>query len=146
MQCTTEHLEKAIRIAVNAHYGQKDKGGEPYIFHPLRVMDACCSVDAKIVAILHDVVEDTDVEIDTIRAEFPTQIAEALKLLTHMPDIAYMDYIKKIKENAISREVKMADLKDNSNVSRLTDITDKDIERLKKYNAALKLLNTQEDE
>lgn len=104
MQCTAEHLEKAIRIAVNAHYGQKDKGGEPYIFHPLRVMDACCSLEAKIVAILHDVVEDTDVGMDTIRAEFPTQIAEALKLLTHMPDIAYMDYIKKINENAISRE------------------------------------------
>lgn len=140
MQCSTKHLEKAIRIAVNAHYGQNDKGGEPYIFHPLRVMDACRSLEAKIVAILHDVVEDTDVEMESLALEFPTKIIDALKLLTHRPDVAYLDYIEKIKENPISREVKIEDLKDNSNTSRLTHITDEDVERLKKYDIALKRL------
>lgn len=145
MKCTTEHLEKAIRIAVNAHYGQKDKGDEPYIFHPLRVMDACHSLGAKIVAILHDVIEDTDVGMDAIIAGFPAKIVEALVLLTHMPDVAYMDYIMAIKENPIAREVKIADLKDNSSIYRLKELTDKDIERLTKYYQALKLLCTEED-
>lgn len=140
MKCTSGHLEKAIRIAVNAHYEQKDKGGKPYIFHPLRVMDNCASLETKIVAILHDVVEDTDVEMESLALEFPSKIIEALKLLTHRADVAYMDYIEKIKENPISREVKIADLKDNSNTSRLIDMTNKDVERLKKYNAALKRL------
>ena len=140
MQCTTKHLEKAIHIAVNTHYNQKDKGGEPYIFHPLRVMDACASLEARIVAILHDVVEDTDITIEMLRQEFPPQIIEALKLLTHNPDVPYMDYVASIKTNSIAREVKIADLTDNSNVSRLSMITNKAIERLKKYNVALKIL------
>ena len=140
MQCTTKHLEKAIHIAVNTHYNQKDKGGEPYIFHPLRVMDACASLEARIVAILHDVVEDTDITIEMLRQEFPPQIIEALKLLTHNPDVPYMDYVASIKKNTIAREVKIANLTDNSNVSRLSMITNKAIERLKKYNVALKIL------
>lgn len=146
MQCTTKHLEKAIHMAVNAHYNQKDKGGEPYIFHPLRVMDACASLEEKIVAILHDVVEDTDITIEMLRQEFPPQIIEALKLLTHNPDVPYMDYVASIKKNTIAREVKIADLTDNSNVYRLKEFTDKDIQRLTKYYEALKLLNTREDE
>lgn len=140
MQCTTKHLEKAIHIAVNTHYNQKDKGGEPYIFHPLRVMDACASLEARIVAILHDVVEDTDITIEMLRQEFPPQIIEALKLLIHNPDVPYMDYVASIKTNSIAREVKIADLRDNSKISRLSMITNKAIERLKKYNVALKIL------
>lgn len=139
MKCTPQHLEKAIRIAVNAHYGQKDKGGDPYIFHPFRVMNACSSLEAKIVAILHDVVEDTDIEMDFISAEFPIEIVDALKLLTHTPEVDYMDYVQGTKNNPIAREVKIADLKDNYNVSRIMNMTDKDIERLKKYIAALKI-------
>lgn len=139
MKCTPQHLEKAIRIAVNAHYGQKDKGGDPYIFHPFRVMNACSSLEAKIVAVLHDVVEDTDIEMDFISAEFPIEIVDALKLLTHTPEVDYMDYVQGTKNNPIAREVKIADLKDNCNVSRIMNMTDKDIERLKKYIAALKI-------
>lgn len=139
MKCTPQHLEKAIRIAVNAHYGQKDKGGDPYIFHPFRVMNACSSLEAKIVAVLHDVVEDTDIEMDFISAEFPIEILDALKLLTHTPEVDYMDYVQGTKNNPIAREVKIADLKDNYNVSRIMNMTDKDIERLKKYIAALKI-------
>ncbi len=139
MKCTPQHLEKAIRIAVNAHYGQKDKGGDPYIFHPFRVMNACSSLEAKIVAVLHDVVEDTDIEMDFISAEFPIEIVDALKLLTHTPEVDYMDYVQGTKNNPIAREVKIADLKDNYNVSRIMNMTDKDIERLKKYIAALKI-------
>ena len=140
MQCTTKHLEKAIHIAVNTHYKQTDKGGEPYIFHPLRVMDACASLEARIVAILHDVVEDTDITIEMLRQEFPPQIIEALKLLIHNPDVPYMDYVASIKTNSIAREVKIADLRDNSKISRLSMITNKAIERLKKYNVDLKIL------
>ncbi len=139
MKCTPQHLGKAIRIAVNAHYGQKDKGGDPYIFHPFRVMNACSSLEAKIVAVLHDVVEDTDIEMDFISAEFPIEIVDALKLLTHTPEVDYMDYVQGTKNNPIAREVKIADLKDNCNVSRIMNMTNKDIERLKKYIAALKI-------
>lgn len=142
---TTKHLEKALQIAINAHYGQEDKAGEPYIFHPLRVMNRCHSLEAKVVAILHDVAEDTNVSIKDISKEsFPSFIIEAVSLLYHNKDTDYFDYIRKLADNPLAKEVKLADLKDNSDASRMKKIKKKEIERLKKYNKALKLL-TQND-
>lgn len=144
MKCTSADLEKAIYIAVNAHLGQRDKADEPYIFHPLRVMNSCSSLEAKIVAILHDVIEDTDVSIETIEQAFPPQIVDALRLLTHRADTPYMEYVEAIACNQLAREIKIADLRDNSNIARLDAIHDKDVERFRKYNEALKLLEGKE--
>ena len=94
-----------------------------------------------IAALLHDVVEDTDITLDDLAKEFPKEVIDALKLLTHQRSIPYMDYVAKIKTNDIAKAVKIADLKHNSDLTRLDCITDKDLERIKKYQEALELLN-----
>ncbi|EGK00609.1 MULTISPECIES: hypothetical protein [Dysgonomonas] len=134
-------LEIAIRIAVNAHYGQTDKGGKPYIFHPLRVMNSVNTIEAKIVAVLHDILEDTDITVDDLMAEaIPEELINQLLILAHSPDIEYNTYIEHIAKFPIATTVKLADLKDNMDTSRLPEITDKDIQRLKKYQASYSFL------
>ena len=93
-----------------------------------------------IAALLHDVVEDSDLTFDDLSKEFPKEMIEALKLLTHQKGVPYMDYIAKIKTNDIAKAVKIADLRHNSDLTRLENITDKDFERVKKYQKALKFL------
>jgi len=130
-------LEKAIRIAVNAHYRQTDKGGKPYIFHPLRVMNSVNTMEEKIVAVLHDILEDTDITVDDLKTEaIPEELINQLLILAHSPDIEYNTYIERIARSPIATTVKLADLKDNMDISRLPEITDKDIQRLKKYRAS----------
>ncbi len=127
-------LEKAILIAVNAHMGQKDKTGSPYILHPLRVMQSVDTTEAKIVAVLHDVVEDTDVTFDDLtEANIPKHLVITLRLLTHNENLSYEEYIEKLAENPLAVKVKLADMKDNMDLSRLRKVTDEDIERMKKY-------------
>lgn len=134
-------LEKAIQIAVNAHIGQTDKAGKPYIFHPLRVMQSCVTIDEKIVAILHDTIEDTDVSADTLtQEEFPQYIIDAVIALSKQSNESYEDFLKRISSNSLAITVKIQDIKDNMDVSRLSKITDKDTERLNKYIAALHYL------
>jgi len=127
-------LEKAILIAVNAHMGQKDKSGSPYILHPLRVMQNVDTTEAKIVAVLHDVVENTDVTFDDlIEANIPKHLVITLRLLTHNENLSYEEYIEKLAENPLAVKVKLADMKDNMDLSRLRKVADEEIERMKKY-------------
>ena len=133
------NLGLAIKIASDAHLGQLDKGGNPYILHPLWVMHKIRHLGVKymIVAILHDVLEDTSVTIeDLIAYGFNFEIIEALKLLTHDPSVPYMTYIEKIALNDIARQVKLRDLEHNSKITRLKGLRDKDFERLVKYQKA----------
>jgi (p)ppGpp synthase/HD superfamily hydrolase len=133
-------LETALKIAVEAHFGQKDKGGRPYIFHPLRVA-ARCSGKAKVAALLHDTVEDTSVTFEQLaELGIDGEILAAVRLLTHDKSIPYFDYVRKVKENPIAREVKLSDLMDNMDLKRLKILTDEDIRRLEKYHEAYTIL------
>lgn len=127
-------LERALQIAVHAHAGQKDKSGEAYIFHPIRVMARCTSRDAQIVALLHDTVEDTDLTIDQLRAEgFPENILQTLQLVTHDDGVPYDAYIDALLHDPVAVEVKIADLEDNSDIRRLHEIGPNEVQRLQKY-------------
>lgn len=113
-------LEKAIEIAARAHAGVPDKNGQPYILHPIRVMLGVEGETARIVAILHDVVEDTDVTFEDIAAEgFSEEIVAALKLVTHQSGQAYADYVIACQANQTAKQVKLSDLRDNSQLNRM---------------------------
>ena len=137
----TKNTRKAINIAYNAHMGQNDKFGIPYIFHPFHLAELMDTEDECIVAILHDAVEDTNVTFDDLKKEFSTSVIEALKLLTHDKNVPYEEYIIKLKDNPIAKKVKLADLKHNSDKTRLKHLTPKDIIRNKKYANAIKILS-----
>jgi len=131
-------LEKAIAIAVGAHAGQRDKAGRPYILHPLRVMHGCASDDERIVAILHDVLEDTEVtEADLRQAGFGDELIAALRCLTKAEGEHYADFIGRLMPNPLARRVKTLDLLNNMDCSRLTTFDDKDAARMQRYVAAL---------
>lgn len=135
-------FEKAIMIAIKAHAGQKDKAGAPYLLHVLRVMLSVKKMDEKTVALLHDVVEDSETTIEELtKAGFPKKILKAVELLTKTESKPYKDYIEEIKQNELARVVKLADLKDNMNTSRLKSLTENDKLRIKKYKEAYKILN-----
>lgn len=135
-------LEKALSIALTAHKGQKDKGGSPYILHPLRVMSSVVTMEEKIVALLHDVVEDSTITIQQLSEEkFSKKILSAVSLLTKKENQPYENYIRAIKKNALATRVKKADLKDNMNIARLKTIKQKDKDRIRKYKSALKILS-----
>jgi (p)ppGpp synthase/HD superfamily hydrolase len=137
-------LQRAIEIAVLAHKGQSRKNGDPYILHPLRLMHAVPSTREKIVAVLHDVVEDTSVTMDQLKSEgFSPEILDALALVTHDGNEPYDEYINNIKTNPIARSVKLADLRDNSNLHEIPELNDKDLARVKKYHRAFKSLSQQ---
>jgi len=137
-------LERAIEIAVEAHKGQVDKGGSPYILHPLRVMMSVNGGSEKIVAVLHDVVEDSNWTFEALLAEgFSIEVIEALKSVTkESEDEDYDLFIQRAMQNPIGRKVKIADLRDNLDVTRISDITDTDVKRINKYKKALKILTT----
>lgn len=132
--------KKAMIIAYNAHKNQLDKAGIPYIYHPIHLAEQMDTETECIVALLHDVVEDTDITFDDLEKEFPKDSIEALKLLTHDKSVDYMEYIKAIKENDIAKKVKIADLIHNSDLTRLENITQKDVLRKEKYKKALEVL------
>ena len=136
----TKLTRKAMIIAYNAHKNQVDKSGVPYIYHPIHVAEQMDTEEECVVAVLHDVVEDTDVTFEQLESEFPSEIIDILKLLTKTKDIDYYEYINKIKENAVARKAKIADIKHNLDRSRLDVITDKDIKREEKYKKALSIL------
>lgn len=127
-------LEKAIAIAVEAHRGQIDKAGKPYILHPMRVMLAGKTQDEMICGILHDVIEDTPVSIDMLAQEgFTKTVLDALCLLTHDRSVPYQDYIKALPQNPLALQVKLYDLHDNLNRERLGTLTSEDEQRMNKY-------------
>jgi (p)ppGpp synthase/HD superfamily hydrolase len=141
MDKNTTLLEKAIQIAVDSHAGHKDKAGAPYILHPLRVMMAMETHEQMIVAVLHDVVEDTNTTMDDLRqAGFPETVLEAVGLLTHKETDSYESYVRKIKPNPLAKLVKLADLRDNYRIDRLPNPCEEDIIRLKKYRNAYRIL------
>ncbi len=136
-------LEKAIAIAVEAHRGKNDRAGQPYILHPLRVMFRVESEAERIVAALHDVVEDHgDVwPMERLRQEgFPPEILEALDGVTKRDGETYEQFVERSALNPISTRVKLADLEDNMDVRRLSQVTEKDRERLNRYVAAYRRL------
>jgi (p)ppGpp synthase/HD superfamily hydrolase len=134
-------LEKAVTIAVEAHRGQRDRTGAPYILHPMRVMAGVDSDTEKMVAILHDVVEDTDWTFEKLAQEgLPDEVIEALKCVTKREGEEYEDFVKRSAGNETARRVKIADLEHNMDARRLSEATEKDVERLKKYVRAWRFL------
>jgi len=130
-------LEDAIQLAVKVHQGQVDKSGQVYILHPLRVMFAVEGETARMVAVLHDVVEDSQYTFDDLREMgYSDEVIDALDCLTRRNDETYIEFVKRASTNQIARQVKLADIEDNMDIRRLQDITDKDHERLKRYRQA----------
>jgi (p)ppGpp synthase/HD superfamily hydrolase len=121
----TPTLEDAIVLATNAHKGQKDRNDEPYVMHPIRVMAQLWGHDERMVAVLHDVIEDTDVTLDDLRkAGYPDRIVEAVDAISRRKDAgeSFSQYIQRVKRNPLATRVKIADLKDNSNLDRLPKV------------------------
>jgi len=130
-------LNKAIDIANRIHARQVDKGGAPYILHPLRVMLAQSNEVEMICAVLHDVVEDSDITLNDLRVEgFSEDIITVLNCLSKKKGESYDNFINRILINQTACRVKLADLCDNMDISRITNPTEKDIERIKKYQDA----------
>ena len=137
------NLERAIEIAVNAHKGVTDKGGNPYIVHPLRVMMSLKSDNEKIVGVLHDVVEDTeDWDFERLQEEgFSKEVLDALRSVTKTSEEEdYNEFVQRALTNEIGRAVKIADIRDNLDVTRIGELRQKDMNRLNKYKNALKVL------
>jgi (p)ppGpp synthase/HD superfamily hydrolase len=134
-------LERAIAIAAEAHAGVVDKAGAPYILHPLRVMLSVETTDERIVAVLHDVVEDTHWTFDTLRAEgFSAAVIAGLDAVTKRDGEAYEAFVLRAASDPIGRRVKLADLTDNMNLSRIAQPTAKDFERIEKYRSAVEVI------
>lgn len=130
-------LEKAIQIALSAHRGQVDRGGEPYILHPLRVMIAQKTQTAKICAVLHDVIEDTAVTLEDLRHEgFSEEIVDTVRTLTKGDGEDYEVYVGRVLQNKIACQVKLMDLTDNMDLTRLDTTLEADLRRYKKYEKA----------
>jgi (p)ppGpp synthase/HD superfamily hydrolase len=130
-------VEDAISIATQAHKGQTDKAGAPYLLHPLRIMMQMTSEAAMMAAVLHDVVEDTDWTLERLREEgFSDEVLEAVDSLTHREDESYQEFVERVRANPIARQVKIADLEDNMNIRRISQLSAKDLERLEKYHRA----------
>ena len=135
-------VDLALSIARQAHEGQLDKAGVDYIEHPIYVASQVKSEKEKAVALLHDVLEDSPVSAEELLiAGLPEEVVTAVKVLTKKPMQDYQAYLETVKKNSLARVVKLADLKHNSDLSRLTSITEKDRERLKKYKNAIDFLS-----
>ena len=133
-------VEEAEAFATKMHEGQTDKAGRPYIEHPRAVASKVGGEKEKVVAWLHDTVEDTPATIEQIREMFGDEIADAVAAMTHDKSVPYMDYVRNIKKNPIARKVKMADLSHNMDLSRLANVTEQDLERMEKYKKAYEIL------
>lgn len=128
-----EKVLRAKEIATKAHNGQTDKSGVPYINHPKTVASMVASEEEKIVAWLHDTVEDTDVTVEYIRAQFGEMIADAVESMTHRKTETYDEYVDRLSKNPLARKVKLADLTHNMDLSRIANPTEKDFARVEKY-------------
>lgn len=138
----TPNMKKALKLCFEAHKNQTDKSGLPYVFHPLHVAEQMTDEKTTIVALLHDVIEDTSYTLQDLRnLGFDEDVLGALELMTHDKNVPYMDYVAKIKGNAIAKTVKLADLSHNSDLIRLDEINEAALNRVEKYKAAIKLLS-----
>ena len=135
----TELTIKAMNLAYNAHHGQFDKGGVPYIFHPIHLAEKMDDEISTCVALLHDTVEDTNVTLEELAQSFPREIVEAVDLLTHREGVEYFDYVRAIKNNPVAVKVKLADLRHNGDPKRICNQGNAE-KRNAKYAAARKIL------
>lgn len=135
-------LERAIALALEAHRGQSDRQGQPYILHPLHVMMQMDDEAEMIAAVLHDVIEDTDMTLDDLRAKgFSEQVLTAVDLLTHDKETtSYEAYVRRLKPNPMARKIKLADLRHNMDIRRIRTMSDSDKARLEKYHRAWRIL------
>lgn len=137
----TKLTKSAMRIAFEAHKEQTDKCGVPYVFHPIHLAEQMTDEVTTCAALLHDVVEDTDITFEDLAAAgFPAEVIDALRLLTHDPAVPYMDYVREIKKNPVATAVKLADLRHNSDLTRLDVVDEKAIARTEKYAEAMRIL------
>ena len=127
-------IERAIEIAATAHAGQRDKAGQPYIFHPLRVMLRVDGAHEQMAAVLHDVVEDTSVTLDNLAQEgFPSEVLRAIAALTKLPGETRLEAAARAAADPVARKVKLADNAENMDLSRIPNPTDKDYARCREY-------------
>lgn len=138
----TDKTKRAIKLCFEAHAGQVDKSGIPYVHHPLHLAEQMNDEVSTIAALLHDVVEDTQYTFDDLeRMDFGDEVMTALRLLTHDPSVPYLDYVREIAKDPVATKVKLADLAHNSDLSRLDhEPTNKDLERVQKYQKAREIL------
>lgn len=140
----TNLTKKAMKIACKAHEGQVDQTGTPYIFHPYHIAEQMDDEASTCVALLHDVVEDTDMTIEMLMEEFPPEVTDAVKLLTHEKGTDYYDYVRSIKQSPLAMKVKLADLEHNSDETRFTEddqVSEKTLEYFRnKYSKAKQIL------
>ena len=141
----TELTRKAIKLAFKAHEGQLDRAGLPYILHPLHVAEQMKDEDTCVIALLHDVIEDTDVTLENLREYGFTEVQVAgVESMTREDDEDYFEYIRDVKKNPLAVKVKLEDLKHNSDVSRMIEVTDRARQRLDKYKKAMEILLSEE--
>jgi (p)ppGpp synthase/HD superfamily hydrolase len=139
-------LERAIEIAVQAHTNQVDKGNQPYILHPLRVMLAVHTNRERMAAVLHDVIEDTPISVDDLVLEgFPEEVIDAVRALTKLEGESRMDAAKRVIQNPIAMTVKIEDVKDNINLGRIPNPTEADFARRGEYEEVLRFLVNYKD-
>lgn len=132
-----EQFQISLELAVEKHKNQTDKAGNPYILHPLHVMENVNNKEGKIVAILHDIIEDTDItENYLLKIGLSKRIVDAVVALTRSEDMDYQEYIKNLSSNPLAKEVKLADLEHNMDLKRLPTLEEKDLERNRKYQIA----------
>ena len=137
----TDLTKKAMKLCFVVHKEQVDKSGLPYVFHPFHLAEQMDTEETTVVALLHDVVEDSELTLDDLRQMgFGDAVIAALALLTHDPAVEYMDYVRAIKDNPIARAVKLADLRHNSDLTRLDTLDEKVLARREKYLQAMTLL------
>lgn len=141
----TEETKLAMKLCFEAHKNQRDKSGLPYVHHPFHLAEQMTDENTTIVALLHDVIEDTPYTAeDLAKAGFSEEVLQALQLLTHDPAVPYMDYVLKIRDHPIARQVKLADLRHNSDLTRLDEVDAGALQRVEKYRQAMALLNGSE--
>ena len=139
----TDLTKKALKLCFEAHKQQVDKTGLPYVFHPFHLAEQMQNEASTVAALLHDVVEDTDYTFEDLeKLGFGGEILAALRLLTHDDDTPYMEYVAALKDNPIARAVKLADLKHNSDATRLDSMDDRMRARFEKYRKAIELLES----
>ena len=137
----TPLTKKALVISFNAHKNQVDKSGMPYVYHPFHLAEQMKDEFTTCVALLHDVVEDTDITLEDLKDQgFPREVTDAIALMTHNDAVPYLDYVEKIKDNPIARAVKLADLNHNSDLTRLDVVDGKALELVEKYKKAIGIL------
>ena len=136
----TKLTRLASKIAYKAHEGQTDKAGVPYIFHPIHIAEQMDSEESCVVALLHDVVEDSDITLEILSKYFNDDIIAALRVLTKKENDDYVMYIKRVKTNKLATKVKIKDLEHNRDLTRLDEVTDKDRKRSMKYWEAIRYL------